>query len=86
MVVEEPDLEYSEGSAEAPPENLQALQVLNSINRAFRYNRIPARKPSEKWFIASRTLQQGPKEVTSPVDRIYIKAPNEDVVGRKCIS
>jgi hypothetical protein len=60
MVVEEPDLEYSEGSVEAPPENFHTLQVLNSIKRAFRYNRIPARKPTERWFIASKTLQHGP--------------------------
>jgi hypothetical protein len=54
MVVEEPDLEYSEGSVEAPPENFHTLQVLN---RCFRYNRIPVRKPAERWFIAFKTLK-----------------------------
>lgn len=85
MVVEEPDLEYSEGSVEAPPENFHTLQVLNSIKRAVRYNRIPARKPAERWFMASRTLQQGPI-VTSPVDRISSKATNAEAVGRKHMS
>jgi hypothetical protein len=57
MVVEESDLEYSEGSVETPPENFHTLYVLNSINCTIRYNKIPAGTPAERWFVASKTLR-----------------------------